>query len=282
MWSNFHMHSNYCDGKGELIEYVRAAKTLGMESIGFSSHAPLPFACTWCMKAENFRNYQQSIETIKASVPGIEIYKGLEVDFIPGVIAPDQFEGQLDYTIGSIHFVDSFPNGTHWEIDGLHTLFLDGLENIFHGDIQAAVSRYFDLTREMIREACPTILGHMDKIKIQNVGGKFFSEDDDWYRDEIEKTLTIISGNNVIVEVNTRGVYQNKSKTTYPSPWILDLIHKRNIPITLNSDAHHPSDIINQFPETVSMLSDIGFKYLTVLHEQTWKPFSFNSHGIIY
>ena len=282
MWSNFHMHSNYCDGKAELIEYVSTARKLGMASIGFSSHAPLPFTCTWCMKADNFQSYQQSIENIKALVGEIEIYKGLEVDFIPGIITPHQFETQLDYTIGSIHFVDTFSDGTHWEIDGLHTLFLSGLENIFRGNIRAAVTRYFELTREMIRESPPTIVGHLDKIKIQNVDGKFYSESDPWYQEEIEKTLTVIAGSNVIVEVNTRGVYQKKSKTTYPSPWILELIHKKNIPITLNSDAHHPSDIINQFPETVTMLSDIGFKYLTVLHEQTWKPFSFNTHGIIY
>src|SRR5688572_4741681 len=106
MWSNFHMHSNYCDGKSEMIEYVRQAKSIGMLSIGFSSHAPISFPCTWCMKAEDFPRYQNSFETIKDSVAGLEMYKGLEVDFIPGVISAGNFNKELDYTIGSIHFVD--------------------------------------------------------------------------------------------------------------------------------------------------------------------------------
>ena len=280
MWSNFHMHSNYCDGKSEMVEYVHQAKSMGLLSIGFSSHAPINFPCTWCMKSENFTNYLRSIETFKESVSGVEIYKGLEVDFIPGVIAPGDFSKELDYTIGSIHFVDQFPDGTHWEIDGLHVLFLDGLEKIFHNDIRRAVSRYFQLTREMIETSCPSIVGHMDKIKIQNPAEKFFSEDEEWYQKEIKKTIDLIADKKVIVEVNTRGIYQKKSTTTYPSPWILERMFAKNIPVTLSSDAHHVSDIINQFPETVALLTDIGYKSVSVLHENQWKSFSFNKHGI--
>ena len=281
MWSNFHMHSNYCDGKSEMIEYVRQAESMGMLSIGFSSHAPINFPCSWCMKAENFTNYQNSIETVKDSFSGLEVYKGLEVDFIPGVISARNFSKELDYTIGSIHFVDRYPDGRHWEIDGLHTLFLDGLEKIFQNDIRRAITRYFELTREMIETACPSIVGHMDKIKIQNPAQKFFSEDEEWYQNEVKKTIDLIAEKKVIVEVNTRGIYQKKSSTTYPSPWILELIHLKKIPVTLSSDAHHPTDIINQFPEAAALLLDIGYSSINVLHGNKWKAFSFNKHGIL-
>jgi histidinol-phosphatase (PHP family) len=280
MWSNFHMHSNYCDGKAELIEYVHEAKSKGMLSIGFSSHAPVRFPCLWCMKGERLGSYIQSIDALKASVSEIEIYKGLEVDFIPGIISPDSFRKVLDYTIGSIHFVDRYPDGRPWEIDGIHTAFLEGLEKIFQNDIKVAVTRYFELTREMVETSCPTIVGHIDKIKIQNPAQKFFSEDEDWYQKEVKKTIDLIAEKKVIVEVNTRGIYQKKSQTTYPSPWILELMHARNVPITISSDAHHPSDIINQFPETAALLMDIGYNSISVLLENKWKEFSFNKHGI--
>jgi histidinol-phosphatase (PHP family) len=77
------MHCNYCDGKAEMIEYVQQAKSMGMLSIGFSSHAPVSFPCVWCMKPENLDSYLRAIETLQASSPELEIYKGLEVDFIP-------------------------------------------------------------------------------------------------------------------------------------------------------------------------------------------------------
>src|SRR5437762_14159596 len=100
----------------------------------------------------------------------------------------------------------------------------------------------------MCEKSSPTIIGHLDKIKIQNRENKFFDESDVWYRGEVLKTLDAIRKCEAIVEVNTRGVYQGKSETTYPSPWILSECLKRNIPITISSDAHHPDDLVNYFP----------------------------------
>ncbi len=282
MWSNFHTHSDYCDGKGRLGDYVEQARALKMLSLGFSSHAPIPFPCKWCMNYEDLADYTDSIALLQSDNPEIEIFKGLEIDFIPGVIWPDQYKHQLNYTIGSIHFVENFHDGTPWEIDGQHTLFLKGLEDIFRGDVRAAITRYYELTREMIEKHCPTIIGHLDKIKIQNIGSKFFDETDHWYQQEVIRTIDLIAETAAIVEVNTRGIYQKKSTTTYPSPWVLELLYERNIPITLSSDAHHPSDLVSQFPDTASLLKDIGFKSIAILQEGNWKPFLFNTHGIIH
>lgn len=275
------MHSTYCDGKSELMDYVDQARTLNLISIGFSSHAPVPFSTKWCMKAERLDDYLINIEKIKKLNSFVEIYKGLEVDFIPGVTSPNLFRDKLDYSVGSIHFIETLPDGTAWEIDGTHALFLEGYSKIFNNNIQDVIIRYFELTREMIATACPSIVGHLDKIKIQNPGSKFFKESDTWYQDEVKKTIDAIHSSNAIVEVNTRGIYQKKSETTYPSPWILELLHKKNIPVTINSDAHHSDDIINQFPETALMLKRIGFKKISVLTGGAWKPFSFDEHGII-
>src|SRR5688572_19753475 len=169
MWSNFHTHSNYCDGKGDLIDYVRKATDLGLISLGFSSHAPVPFSTQWTMKADRFSDYLGSIENLRRLTHALELYKGLEVDFIPGVTSPNLFKEKLDYTIGSIHFVEKLPNGSGWEIDGTHASFLEGFSKIFNNNIRDTIVRYFELTREMIVSACPTIIGHVDKIKIQNI-----------------------------------------------------------------------------------------------------------------
>lgn len=280
MWANFHMHSHYCDGKGALTEYVKAALELGMPAAGFSSHAPVPFDCLWCMKAERLDDYLREADHLKQVNEGIELYKGLEVDYIPGVISPRDFSSRLDYTIGSVHFIDAFPDGTPWEIDGLHTLFMDGLKQIFNGNIRAVIARYFTLTREMVQTAAPDVIGHLDKIKIQNINHQFYSEDESWYVTEIERTIDAIAEARTIVEVNTRGLYQKKSATPYPSPWILERLYDRRVPITLSSDAHHPSDITNRFAETSSLLSDIGFKHLSILMNNKWQSVPFNSHGI--
>jgi len=281
MWFNFHTHSKYCDGKGELSDYVARAQSLNMMSLGFSSHAPLPFERPWSMLRERLPDYLEAINTLKASTRAVQLYAGLEVDFVPGSIKPTDFSGMLDYTVGSVHFVDALPDGTPWEIDGTHTLFQEGFEKIFHSDIRATLLRYLELTRQMVTTACPTIVGHLDKIKIQNTDNRLFREDEAWYREAMNDVLDCIAQEGAILEVNTRGLYQKKSSTPYPSPWVLERVLQKNIPITLSSDAHHPDDITNQFTETAALLAGIGFKSLMVLHDGSWQPLPFNTHGII-
>ncbi|MFM7852342.1 MAG: histidinol phosphatase, partial [Flammeovirgaceae bacterium] len=117
----------------------------------------------------------------------------------------------------------------------------------------------------MLIKATPTVLGHLDKIKIQNIDGKFFNESDPGYRQEIKETVRVIQSVGTIVEVNTRGIYQKKSTTTYPSPWVIDLLIEKNIPLTISSDAHHYSDLTNQFEETQQLLSAKGLKKIHAL-----------------
>jgi histidinol-phosphatase (PHP family) len=281
MWANYHSHSKYCDGKGELSDYIQAARKSQVKSMGFSSHAPVPFECKWCMPEERLPLYLEEINNLKRSTPDIEIYKSLEIDFIPGIMSPFDFKDDLDYTIGSIHFVDQLPDGRRWEIDNTHAVFLEGLEKIFGNNFKDAICRYFELTREMIFSSTPDIIGHLDKIKIQNPGGKYFSETDPWYQDEVMKLINLLAQANIIIEVNTRSIYQKKSPTPYPSPWILDLIQKKNMRITISSDAHVCDDLTNQFPETAQLLSKMGFKNLTIMKEGVWKEVPFDQHGIV-
>jgi histidinol-phosphatase (PHP family) len=285
MWTNYHCHTNYCDGKKPVAEVAAEARQKGMLALGISSHAPLPFDKSWCMKKEDLDSYLLDIESEKGK-PGTQIYAGLEIDFIPGKISPGIFRNRLDYTVGSVHFVDSFPdveenspyNG--WEIDGTYQLFIDGVDKIFNGDVQRAIMRYYELTREMIATSPPDVVGHMDKIKMHNRDNQFFSEEDVWYRKEIAQTLDAIAAKGCVIEVNTRGIYQKKTTTTYPSPWILKEILARNIPITISSDAHHPDDLVNHFQETARELLAMGFKKIRILLDGRWTDVAFNENGV--
>jgi histidinol-phosphatase (PHP family) len=249
-------------------------------SLGFSSHAPLPFYRPWCMNPEKLADYLNEIKQLQ-STSEIEIYAGLEVDYIPNKIGPKDFS-ILDYTIGSIHFVESFADGSGWEIDGSELSFREGLQKIFHNNIKEVIVRYFELTREMCEKSCPTIIGHLDKIKIQNRSHAFFSETDPWYKDEVLKTLDVIQKSGAIVEVNTRGVYLKKSDTVYPSPWIIEECCKRKIPITIESDAHHSKDLTTLFQETVDIVNDAGYKKISTLINSNWQQLPFNKNGIDY
>ena len=244
MWTNYHSHSHYCDGKEPIELHLQAAIDKGFYAFGCSSHAPVDFENSWSMPFEKRGEYVAEIRRLQQKYDGqLRVYAGLEVDYIPGRVGPHSSyiqEMDLDYTIGSVHFVDAFDHGYPWCIDGTHQVFLDGLQAIWNGDVEAAVRRYYELIRQMVQEECPDVVGHMDKIKMQNEGGKLFSEDADWYREAVKETLSVIQEVGVIVEVNTRGIYKKKVEDAYPSPWVLAEMHKLDIPICLNSDSHHP------------------------------------------
>lgn len=101
----------------------KLAAEQGMLAYGFSSHVPMPFFCAWSMKAENLAVYNEQIEKLKLEYKGrVQIYRSLEIDYIPGLIGPQTSfikEANLDYTIGSIHFVDRFADGSIGKLTAL-------------------------------------------------------------------------------------------------------------------------------------------------------------------
>lgn len=278
MWSNIHTHSSWCDGKSSPDEIVRRAETLGLASLGFASHGPLPFPCKWCIQPGTLNDYLSEISHLKKTA-GIPVFAGLEVDYIPGIIGPADLADQLDFTIGSVHFVDG-EGDFRWEADTNLMMFKEGLERVFRGDVKRAVIRYFTLMREMLRTSTPDVLGHMDRIKMHNTQEFFFDETESWYRDEVSATIELAREKGVIIEVNTRGLYKKRSRESYPGSFGLSRIAELKIPVMLASDAHHQDDLILFFPEVAAQLRQAGIRTLIHLTENGWEevplPSDFN------
>jgi len=283
-YTNYHSHCYYCDGKETPEVYLQQAIRLGMPAYGISSHAPLPYELSWAMKEDDRESYVQEIQQLKEQyAEQIEVYRGLEVDFIPKVAGPSRLKESfaLDYTVGSVHFVDYFTDGHPWEIDGRHQVFLRGLEEIFANNIEAAIQRYYALIRQMVQEDPPNIVGHLDKIKIQSEDAQLFDEQAEWYQTEVIKTLDVIAEAGLIMEINTRGMYKQLTDEPYPSYWVLEQMRERNIPIMLNSDSHHPREITGHFAEVAERLLDIGYDHMRILYRGEWQDVAFTSDGIV-
>ncbi len=284
MWTNYHSHCYFCDGNSHPEEYARAALERKMAAYGYSSHAPVPFGCQWTMKKARLKAYFKNIKSIKEAYSNhIEIYAGLETDFIPQIMGPEDFmrEGwDIDYTIGSIHFVGQFEDGRYWEVDGNYDVFLEGLEHIYNGDIQQVIHHYYARTRDMVEQSCPDVIGHLDKIKMQNKDSIHFSESDDWYKAEVLDTLSVIAKSKAIIEVNTRGLYKTICDEPYPSLWILDAMRTLNIPVTLSSDAHKPEEVDADFEQTAVVLMNCGYEEVRVLLNNQWTDVTFDENGL--
>jgi histidinol-phosphatase (PHP family) len=283
-WTNFHSHTKYCDGTNPAVDYLLEAEKNGLMAYGYSSHAPTPYpSCKWAMKLEDLNQYCSDVNTLKNS-SDVEVYLSLEIDYVPNEMGPSSkwvSDANLDYTLGSIHFVDFHQEHEPWEIDGPLSEFEKGLNGIFGGNIKSAVKRYYEITRHMVENDCPQIIGHLDKIKMQNTRKRFFDETEDWYIKEIAETIECIAATDSIVEINTRGLYKKRATDTYPGGVVLDMLKDQNVPIMLNSDGHHPSEIIREFESTAEMLAQQGFKEIWAIKNKEFRPFKFNGKGLI-
>jgi len=264
---NLHTHSRFCDGKEEPEEYVKQAVELGFHTLGFSSHAPVPFENNFSLKEEKMDEYFSTIRALDEKYKDrINILLSMEIDYIPGItrtFAEFSKAGNLDYTIGGVHLVRNKEIEKLWFIDGSkQETYDDGLQKLFNGHIRKGVEAYYGQIREMVATQKPDIIAHLDKIKMHNKN-RYFSEEESWYKDLAWKTLKYIaSESNCIVEVNTRGLYKKRSDTFFPSPAILEQIHHLKIPITLSADAHQPNELNGYYDEALKLLKEIGFKEL--------------------
>lgn len=92
-----------------------------------------------------------------------------------------------------------------------------------------------------------------------------------WYVNLAEETLALIREGGSVVEVNTRGIYKQRSDSLFPGPELLKKILSLNIPITLTSDAHKPAELSAYFTEAKELLKGIGFNSLRVLTSRGWQ-----------
>jgi histidinol-phosphatase (PHP family) len=272
--STFHAHSRFDDGKEELESYIQEAIAKKFNVFGFSAHAPVIFDSSWNMKSENFEEYIQTAKFLREKYKdSLEIYTGLETDYYPGCTDWRNKKG-IDYTIGGVHFLKNEETGGYMPVDGTRQEFEQSLKEGFDGDIDAFISAYFGMIRDMLLNMPPNIVAHLDVFRKNNSSNAYFSEDDEHYREEVSKTLEIISLTQAIVEINTGGMSRGYVKEPYPSIWVLQACHDLDIPIIINSDAHSPDMIDAYYPQVVQLLKYIGYGTQRILCRDEWRDVS--------
>ena len=284
---NLHAHSIYSDGKSQPREIVEEAVRQGLTTLGFSEHSPLPFDNNFSVKEANMPKYVAEIAQLKAEFKDkIDIYCGLEADYLTGVSEPfavTKEKFHLDYLIGGVHLVIDpalrpfdelraqgpladdiwFIDGPKWEV------YDEGLRKFFDGDIHRAVRRFFDQSNEMIENEQFDIIAHFDKIKMHN-RDRYFHEDEPWYRKHALETLDLIRETGLVMEINTRGIYKKRYNGFYPSPWLMEEACKMHIPAIISADAHHFSEITLEFDAAEEALKKAGYRSVVNFKDGQW------------
>jgi histidinol-phosphatase (PHP family) len=250
--TDYHMHSNFSDGRSAPEEYISPALIAGLSEIGFSEHLNLfKDPQDWNMNPVNISPYINHMGALREKIKNIKIKIGLEVDYFEGKEQETRAFLQslpLDYVIGSVHYlgektVDLDPQ--FYEGKSIDRLF----EAYFDSVITAVESRLFD------------IIGHCDLIRIY--GYKPASDMGPHYR----KLAKAMKYNNVAFEVNTNG--RNRPLADfYPDRRFLYIFREENVPVCVNSDAHMPSRVAQYFDEAYELLRYIGYTEMAVFDKR--------------
>jgi len=240
---DLHNHTPLCNhAEGTINEYIQSAIKSHTKVFGFSDHAPMDFDPKYRMKFEDMQGYEKEVLNAKEQFKNeIEVLLGYEVDYLKGHIDKRVLNADVDYLIGSVHFIEG------WGFDNPE--FIGKWDE---QDIDEIWQKYFDTIEEMANTKLFDIVGHLDLIKVF----KFMPKGN--IVKMAFKALLAIQASGMVLELNVAG-YRKKVKEPYPSRELLEVAFTLNIPITFSSDAHKPEQVALFNEEIVGIARSVGY-----------------------
>jgi histidinol-phosphatase (PHP family) len=251
-----HVHSIFSDGHDTVQDMVKAAKEAGIKIMTMTDHFQSssiyknsPFKKT--LRPETLDAYFKEIGSLKSD--GIKVLKGIEIEYV------SQYESgikealknpELDFALCSVHYIDwiSF-DGSGDEME----------KNVkVHGGIRNLYSLYYEELKKAISSGLFDCFAHFDLIKIYNKGNKYFSEEEEEYRNHVEECLQLMKKNNCAIELNVRG-FKKPIGIQYPSMDILKRCNELGIDVSLGSDAHRKEEIALHMEKGDDILKEAGY-----------------------
>jgi histidinol-phosphatase (PHP family) len=238
--------------------YIERAIELGIDIYGFSEHAPMDFDEHYRLNFSEMQAYENDVKRLqKKYANNIKILLGYEVDYVKGHIDARVLNSEVDYLIGSVHFLDK------WGFDNPE--FIDEYQK---RDINQVWQEYFNAIKSMAKTGHFDIVGHLDLIKVF----KFMPKKD--IRFIAEPALKAIKTSNMVIELNSAGL-RKPVKEIYPSTKLLEICYELDIPITFSSDAHAIGQVGFKYNETKKLAQKIGYTKAVTFEQREKKLITF-------
>ena len=245
---DLHNHTPLCKhAVDEPRQYVLSAINSACEYFGFSDHAPMKFDEAYRMDFSQMPSYESEILRLKDEFDGqIKIFLGYEVDFLEGFMDERVLTREVDYLIGSVHFLGG------WGFDNPE--FIGEYEK---RDIDQIWRDYFYYIEKMAKSGKFDIVGHLDLLKVF----KFMPKTD--VRLLAKDAINAIKKANLTVEINASG-FRKPIGEQYPSVNLLEMIAEKDIPITFGSDAHAKDQVGLNGEKCEQITRNLGFSKCAV------------------
>ena len=253
---DIHVHSTFShDGKSTLDEYCRLFDAGDITGIGFAEHVDfLPEAYGYGLFDHS--SYISAVKKCRQN--GYGVYAGAEIDYAKRVekdIISSLKTNKYDYTICSVHMINGFSVSTNENIHLYEdkAVFKDVIEKYYYEVMEALDVSEFD------------VVGHLGIYK-RYLGRDFIDKSSQsGYIAEMEAALAKkCAQSGKIVEINTSGLF-SPFHDTFPDKNFLKVYYRYGgSNISIGSDAHIAAHAARGYSESLELLRDIGFKYLTL------------------
>lgn len=242
MLTNYHSHTEFCDGKATMEEFVVEAIRCGFSAWGISPHSPAPMLerAEWALDVDAVPLYIERANQLKEKYADkIRVLVGMEIDYMNEEFNPSAVYFQsmpLDFRIGSIHMLRSLETGKLIDIDCPVDDFRRKMDYHFRGSIQLMAKCYYEAQKAMVMAGGMTFIGHSDKIS-SNLGILSSKvSDKPWYKDLVEEYLVLCAERGMVLEINTKML--NRRGVYFPDKRYFERMAELHIPVVINSDAH--------------------------------------------
>ncbi len=248
--ADYHIHTPLCKhAEGHPREYAAAAVERGLPEIGFSDHSPMKsYFDDWRMAWEEFPQYLEMVEEAREAHPRLPIRLGLEVDYLQGHeawIEELATKAPFDYFIGSVHYI-----APGWDVDNPKYV-----SRFTEGTVEEIWALYFEIYEKAVRSRLFDFMGHPDLPK------KFGHRPGGDLRRFYEPVIQALVDTGGAYEINTAGLRKDV-REMYPAPSFVKMACEAGVPLLINSDSHHPSEVGADFNEGAQMAWDGGYREL--------------------
>lgn len=253
IWGDWHVHSNFCDGKNSPWELCSSAAKKGMCGLGIVFHSYTDFDESYCIKKEDIPLFFDEIKRLKAEYGGdIKIFGGVEQDLYSGSVP-----AQADFVIGSCHYVKL--KDKYIPVDENKEILKKATEEYFGGSFLRLCEEYYAQKSTVAKKTGCDFVGHFDLITKFNDGEALFAENSQKYKDFALFAAEEILKNCSVFELNTGAIFRGYKNYPYPSKFILKFLKEKNADIILSGDAHCKDSLCFKFKEAEELLKSLGF-----------------------
>ncbi len=250
---DLHNHTTRCNhATGTMSAYIDTALQQGVQTYGFACHAPMDYDTQYRMGFDELESYLADITELQKRYDGrCSIRKGLEVDYLPKYLDSRVLDADVDYLIGSVHFLGD------WGFDNPQFI-----GEYAHQDIKECWQRYLRAIYEMAESGLFQIIGHFDLLKIFN------NPPSESLQQSITQTLCCIKQSGMALEINSAGLRKPIGEI-YPSKQILQEAFALKIPITFGSDAHCVEHVGFGRESAFALAKEVGYTTMLDFHNRT-------------